>query len=523
MVGKVNNTFSLRDYCDVLFRYKKSIIVLVLSTLFTVVVGVYNVSPIFEAKSKILVKLGRENVTIPTVPSAQQQVFSSGLRMEDTNSEIEVIENRFIIEKVVEKLGVDFLNPTDTEPDTFFEKVKYYVSRTKDKIKDSIYKIFYTLGLKTELPPFEDAVMNIQKGLLTKQIKNSDVIEVYFRWFCPDIATEVLSTLIDFYLEHHLHVHKSAGGYDIFQQQVEVIGNRLKESEERLQLLKEINGITSYKEQQSYLLQQLNSFKTDLKNTETEIAETGAKKSELEKQLSSQFENIQLTKEVNRNPVIDKLKIKLVELELEKKRLEKKYQPGTPPLVFNTEEIQKIKSKLDDESNDVVGAVRTGANKIYVDTREKLISQEVKLNSLIEKKEKILQHIRSYQDNLERLNKYNLELTRLNRQIGIDEKDYILYLNHLEKARISGVLDREKIVNVKVIAPAKASYIPVRPKRLRLIAVGLLLSLVVGIGFAFVSNYFDHSIKTEDDVKRYLKLPVLESIKEIGPDNKTEK
>ncbi|HZT34567.1 MAG TPA: GNVR domain-containing protein, partial [Nitrososphaera sp.] len=149
------------------------------------------------------------------------------------------------------------------------------------------------------------------------------------------------------------------------------------------------------------------------------------------------------------------------------------------------------------------------------DLQKELALQEVQLNSLQVKKQTLEQHIASYQQDLERLNSYDLEVKRLQRQINVEEENYLLTRKKLEEARISEVLDAERIVSVSVVEPAAASFLPVKPKRkVLIVGLGLVLGVVSGIGFAFLAEYFDHSIKTPKDVDRYLGLPLLASIQE---------
>src|SRR5258706_593060 len=50
---------------------------------------------------------------------------------------------------------------------------------------------------------------------------------------------------------------------------------------------------------------------------------------------------------------------------------------------------------------------------------------------------------------------------------------------------------------------------PVAPQRLRMIVLAFILSLVAGIGLAFLLDFLDDTIKSVDDVDRYIHLPAL--------------
>ncbi|WP_217586483.1 YveK family protein [Lentibacillus saliphilus] len=65
--------------------------------------------------------------------------------------------------------------------------------------------------------------------------------------------------------------------------------------------------------------------------------------------------------------------------------------------------------------------------------------------------------------------------------------------------------------NVSVLSEAKtaADPTPVSPKPLLNIAIAIVLGGMVGVGLAFLLEYLDTTVKTEQDIEKHLKLPVL--------------
>ncbi|ALC89187.1 hypothetical protein AM500_04825 [Bacillus sp. FJAT-18017] len=68
--------------------------------------------------------------------------------------------------------------------------------------------------------------------------------------------------------------------------------------------------------------------------------------------------------------------------------------------------------------------------------------------------------------------------------------------------------------NVSILAKATVQdgQAPVKPQPLLNIAIALVVGLMAGVGIAFLLEYFDNTIKTEQDVEKLLELPVLGSI-----------
>jgi capsular polysaccharide biosynthesis protein len=70
------------------------------------------------------------------------------------------------------------------------------------------------------------------------------------------------------------------------------------------------------------------------------------------------------------------------------------------------------------------------------------------------------------------------------------------------------------VKNVQVVDPAEAisNPVPVKPNKKLNVAIAFILGLMVSVGLAFLLEYLDNRLRTEEDVKRYLGLPVLGAI-----------
>lgn len=71
------------------------------------------------------------------------------------------------------------------------------------------------------------------------------------------------------------------------------------------------------------------------------------------------------------------------------------------------------------------------------------------------------------------------------------------------------VIQIMRVENVQVIDTAKVPINPIKPKPILYIALAFMAALLTGTGSAFLLEYLDHTIKTPEDVEKYLKLPVI--------------
>lgn len=94
---------------------------------------------------------------------------------------------------------------------------------------------------------------------------------------------------------------------------------------------------------------------------------------------------------------------------------------------------------------------------------------------------------------------------------------------------ISKVFQKEipsifNVQNVSILNEAKTEPTvrpqPVEPNIVLNLAIGFVLSLMMGLGIAFVLEYLDDTIKSEEDVREFLDIPTLAMITRVSEEDK---
>lgn len=87
--------------------------------------------------------------------------------------------------------------------------------------------------------------------------------------------------------------------------------------------------------------------------------------------------------------------------------------------------------------------------------------------------------------------------------------------NKLAEVFTREIVNIMKVENISIVDTAQLPEHPIKPRPMMNIAVAFILGLLTALGISFIIEYLDDTIKTTDDVEKYLGLTVLGTIPEF--------
>jgi succinoglycan biosynthesis transport protein ExoP len=104
-------------------------------------------------------------------------------------------------------------------------------------------------------------------------------------------------------------------------------------------------------------------------------------------------------------------------------------------------------------------------------------------------------------------------MAQLERTLGLYEQIYFSSISSLETLNLTRAQSTPNVVQVE---PATAPKTPYTPKPFQSAGIGAAVGLLIVAGIVFMIEYLDDTIKTPDDVKDILGLPVIGLIADMG-------
>jgi capsular exopolysaccharide synthesis family protein len=320
----------------------------------------------------------------------------------------------------------------------------------------------------------------------------------------PQRAALIANTTADTYIEQNLD-YKLEGARSAMAwlaEQESDLKRHLEASELKLYQYKKDRNLlaVSLDDKQSMLSQNLGSVNEKLTDLRIKLIELDAKRKMIQRARANIADEETLP-EIREKPTIEKLHDSYNQLAKESADLSSRYGPEHPRMKALTGQLDTVRKAYEHEIDVILGT--------FEKSFQELQDNERSLKAMMEQQKK---------EAIE-LSKIEVEYKPLKRAAEQEEKMYSVIANRQKEIDITGLM---KTNNVRVLERAVVPTVPVRPRPLQNLMLGLLLGLGTGVGLAFLIEALDNTLKTQADVEQLLGTPVLGLVPIIGASPRAE-
>jgi uncharacterized protein involved in exopolysaccharide biosynthesis len=490
---------TLRDIAAPVFRHRNVALLTFLCLALGAILGTIWLPKDYEATMKILVK--RERVDAAVSPGRDAALGNPGdVTEEQLNSEVELLKSRDLLEKVVVACNLQ-----EARSGHFWDRLVHSVAFRGDSKQDSQRKI-------------SQAVLVLEDKLQVEPLRKTDLIQVTYSSPDPQLAARVLSVLGNLYLEKTVAVHRPPGTFEFFQTESQHYDQELQAAQDKLTQFDRDKGVTDPQLEKQITLQRLAEFQSTLDTTQVAIKETEKRTRVMEDQIASTPEQTVSQVRSLGNPLLmQQLKTTLLGLQLKRTGLLERFEPDYRP-------VQEVQKQIDETIDAIANAEKSpdreetkDRNPTYEWLHSELTKSNAELASLHARSAETRKVIQEYQGRLGKIDVNGETQENLLRTVKEAEENDLLYKQKREEARIGDALDRQRIVNVAI---AEAPTVPALPAHFHwalTLLLGFVLACLVSPVVAFTVDYFDPSLRTPDELRDVLQIPVLAALpKETG-------
>jgi capsular exopolysaccharide synthesis family protein len=192
--------------------------------------------------------------------------------------------------------------------------------------------------------------------------------------------------------------------------------------------------------------------------------------------------------EINSDKSIEELSRERLALEREYERIRVTLKEKHVKALEKRTEIDKVNQKLKTEAERIIGGLKS--EFALLQDRERQLMRaidETRAESL-------------------RVNQKATGYEQLRGEASEAKRIYDLISTRMKEIDISASLLSN---NLRILDRSPVPKIPVKPRTVLNMAIGVLLALLIGVGAVFFMDYLDNTIRTSEDVEHFLRLNLL--------------
>jgi succinoglycan biosynthesis transport protein ExoP len=468
----------LLEYWRVIQKRYATVLVVLLVVCMIGLFATFRGKPVYEARA--LIEIQKENPDVPTLQELFQIEGVSDAYIETQNR---ILKSENLARRVITQLGLEKL------PEFTRRSGSWQIAREKPAPEPVRAEFGISSAADKTVP--EEVLKNFEERLTVEPVKRSRLIEVTFESNDPNTAAQVVNTLTSAYIDANLEARWQAAqkASDWLSQQLLGMKAKLEKSEDELQKYGRGNGLlfleTEKGTSENIVVQRLRELQQELTKAQ---ADRYAKES-LYRLLEER--NYAELPGVFDNKLIQDLTARLADLQREQSRLSANFNPNYP-------RVKELQSQID-ESKAMLEAERARAAGGIANDYKAAVSHEEMLQNAFTEQE------RQANDVAGKSVQYNI----LKREAETNKQ---LYVGLLEKLKETGVSSSLKATNIRVVDPAYPPKKFARPRILLDLSITLIVGMCLGIAAAFLQEHLDNTLKSSEDIERFLQIPSLGAV-----------
>jgi uncharacterized protein involved in exopolysaccharide biosynthesis len=465
-------TLAVRSFLYAVFKHRR----LVLGVLLVVFVGSV-VAAILRPRqwlvtTKVLVKLGE---TLQLAPSeAPSRSINLPLSQEVVKTEADIVRSYIVVAEAMRRLNIQ---PEDG-------------------------------GDMAEL------IDGIQRGLTVTPNPGTNSIQISFIGRDPKRAARLVNEITDVYIEHHNAVYGREGLKHFYDRQLTRLEKQMKRAQHRLKRFMTRHNLVDLEQEIRILNQDVIEQDKGLKSHRAKIAATKRKLVEVEQQIASTPQQIPFAEEYLSNPTLLTFKNKLAELEVERFRLLEQYMPADRRVKDIESQIASLKGRSGAEHDRVLNKQTIRHNDLYAELLRNRMSLQTLLADASAREPALADRLEVSKARLLDLRDQRFALDNLQKEAEQKQYSYDLYWKKQEEARVTEAMVNQSMVNVSVVDRAMPPIEPINGVLAPLL-LGILGGLALATATAVAVEYLNRRLRFEEEVERYLELPVLAVIPDL--------
>jgi len=456
------------EYLRILVK-RKWIVVGCLVTIFSVVaIATLKTTPVYEASGTIAINKPDTTLNFQNSATFSLDYYDPT----ELDTEVKILQSDLLAMQVIRELNLDrrpeFASPTPANPSPSLDLTPD--SLLSDPARTSAMVGSFKGGLRVNLSP------------------NTRIIEVHYRSPEPQMAANVVNTLMQTYVENNFKARfeSTMQASDWLSKQLVDLQMKVETSQEKLVRYQKEHEILGADEKQNITMEKLDELNKELTAAESERMDKEALYRLVESgdpdAVASSASAIEEAGggAQSSTALLAVLRSRQADLKIQAADLSTQFGPSYPKLSQINNQLKEIDSQIQGEMKKVAAKLRGQ----YMAA----LQRENMLHAALDKQKQ----------EANKLNESAIAYTLLKRDVDTNRQ---LYEGLLQKLKEAGVSAGLKSNNFRIVDSARPPTGPIEPNVPRNLLFAAVLGLATGIGMAFLIEGLDNTVRTTEQAQ----------------------
>lgn len=493
-------SFPWREIVAVLHRRRKFILQVFVGGFIAVAIGVWMQKPVYRAAATLMVTSDRAQIVVS--PDANTRPTVERVTEQDLNSETALIRSDALIRDVLSEY---WTGDSDHQP-SFFERVWSWITfptRIPSLLYSTTHGVQPASGLESWV---RGTSYNLGVGLVGK----SNLIEVAYYSSNPKWAAEFVNKLVVRHLERRAKLSSQSEARQFFESQRDVLAQKSRDAEAALEEFNRRQGVGLSPGQRTATRSRLDELQALLGTAERELTEGTARIEFLTKEIQNYPKNIATESKIAQNQQY--IQPKILELELQRSELLAKYAPTSVKVRDLDRQIAEAK-RLMTTNRETLAETTSAINPAYQSLEVDLAQTKAQMAAVAARVDALRTQVAEHRSTVAHLDEISSEQERLEQTVASAKEAFLTYSKKEEEARFTTALDESTFLDLAIAETAEVPTVPEKTKQATMLFIGSFMSLVAGVGLAFLRDRLDPAVKSAAEAKDVTGLPVLAEVR----------
>jgi polysaccharide biosynthesis transport protein len=356
--------------------------------------------------------------------------------------------------------------------------------------------------------------------LSVNHVKDADILQVEFKDHDPKKAAEAVNTLMQVYLQSGVRSNQGEVNATrrFIDDQLPTAKKQVETAEGKLRRFKQTYQILTLKEQVTSAQARIDGLQKQIADAQSQLANASAQEGVITAKLGISPQQAVALSSLSQSPEVQDLLTKIQQtqsqLVLDRNRLTDSH-PSVVALEGNLEDLKQLFAQKAAKISGSSAAIDpdTLIGKLRQDLTAQLVSLEASQKGLQQEILTLSESLKTYRQQVALLPTLEQQQNALERQLDVAQNSYSTLLKKRQETQVAS---NQAQGNARIIAEAVIPDLPSAPRKPLYVATGVILGAVLAFLTLYGLESLNKSLRTVDEVRRRLNVPILGVIPFFG-------